>query len=215
MQLEYYNLLDESGRLSPHFSVSEILKESTYNVNDKYGPPKIAKSVLEIAELVREFSGGEPVSINSAFRNFVPIGGSKNSAHMRGNALDIGLNKKQIKTLKSNLAAFMTKAQFDYGLRGFAGYSWGVHVDVDQDLPIVNTYEADNTATGGGTWYGKIRHWNAPLWLKKNVEHDQHKTGDSVGHNDEVVKEKAKTVFVWLLPLSLIAAYFIYKRFKK
>lgn len=213
--MTYIDLKDinPDANLSEHFTAAEVLRESTFSDNDN---AVIADSLFPIAELVREKAGGTPVSINSAFRNFVPPGGSKNSAHLRGNALDIGLNKKQRETLKSNLVAFMEDA-FGLGLKGFGVYSWGVHIDVDTTLPIKNEWGIDDTVNKKGAWYGPIRFWGQP-WLKKNGTKEVSvlmPNPDSIGHTNEMIPDRVKALSIYLLPLSLIAAYFIYKRFKK
>ena len=147
--------IDGSGNISDNFTKSEIRNASTGTLRD------ISGDLPLLAELVRAYSGGRAVKVNSAIRNFVPAGGVKNSAHMRGNALDLSLDGQQLATLKYNMTKFLQSAVKEYAvLGGFGIYPWGVHVDVEREN-ITRSW-ADPQTPGVSF---SIRHWGEPPYL--------------------------------------------------
>lgn len=132
------------GKMSPNFSAAEVRAKSTGDLHD------MDSNVFRLAELVRKYAGGTPVKINSAIRNFVPSGGVQDSAHMRGNALDIGLNPEQMRIFRANTTQFFNDA--DGVLGGFGTYTWGVHVDTE-------FAKVANIWTDGGHNYA-LRYWD-------------------------------------------------------
>lgn len=157
MEIPLSSIVPDSD-YSDHLSGSEILSASTYGPNDK---AVIDTALFDLFELVRHYSGGNPARLNSAFRNFIPAGGSKNSSHLRGKAFDIGLSSGQMNTLKKNIRPFMSAATAA-GLCGFGVYDWGVHIDVDNSLPIKNRYTVPNCKD---CEVYKIRHWGRSPWF--------------------------------------------------
>ncbi len=79
--------------LSDHFSLAEAQVTSHRDI-DNFVPfaliPVVMKTALGM-EKVRLLLGGNPISINSWYRNpelNLRVGGSKNSQHMKGEAVD-------------------------------------------------------------------------------------------------------------------------------
>jgi len=171
-------------------------------------------------QLVRKYSGGQPAKINSAFRNFIPKGGSKNSAHLRGNALDIGLNAEQKKELKANLADFLNDATA-FGLKGFGVYNWGVHVDVDDVLPVENYWGYIPDGATAARWAGYIRHWGKE-WLTplyKDGETGAVYTTPIPPNEDKGHEDEAETTLSKILPFLLLAIsiplYLLYRNYQQ
>lgn len=81
--------------LSPHFSLSELTYSdwATRHGNDNIPSTEVIANLKKVAatlEQVREILG-KPIHINSGYRNSTVnkgIGGSKNSKHMQGLAVD-------------------------------------------------------------------------------------------------------------------------------
>lgn len=213
-------LLSDIGpddQLTPHLKGWEILKASTWDKPTSSMDPK----VFGLFELVRKYSGGTSCAINSAFRNFIPVGGSKNSSHLRGKALDIALTKEQKEELKSNLIVFLNEA-YSFGLKGFAVYTWGVHVDCDETLPTPTEWQAGEN-DGSYNFFGFIRHWNKPLWLKKKSEQsgfdvNGKRPAEMIGHEDEVLKDsiiKSKYLIVVGFSAVVLSTLYIYFKNRK
>lgn len=110
------------GDLSKHFSKSEFACKCGCGF-DTPVPELVTK-----LEKFRELCGNKPVHINSACRcakhnASKPVGGAKNSQHVKGTAADV----KLIPGLSvDKMAALAEQAGFD----GIGKYGWGVHVDV-------------------------------------------------------------------------------------
>lgn len=147
--------IDPTKRYSEHLTGSEILSASTFTPGTSAA---IDERLPRLFEVFRKFAGSTPVKLNSAFRNFIPVGGSNNSSHLRGKAFDLGLTSDQLKTLKSNLGEALNEA-YALGLCGFGVYAWGVHVDCDDTLSRPNYWSSPD-----GSFSQKIRHWGSP-WL--------------------------------------------------
>lgn len=105
-----------------HFTNVELQRASSGNLKD------IDANLLPIMDWVRDVAN-EPVAVNSLIRNYIPAGGAKNSAHLRGNAVDLGMSKQAQAKFKMHLPAFMSLYGGQVGGIGF--YSWGVHLDTE------------------------------------------------------------------------------------
>lgn len=145
--------LSDSHKLSDNLTVGEIKRKSYA------GAPSIDFRLPIIFEIIREYSGKRPAKINSAVRNYTPSGGVDDSAHRRGNALDIELDKQQLKLLKLSLTDWLPLA-WSAGLRGFGVYTWGVHIDTE--------HQNIKNAWGDGRTAYPLRHWaeKTPTWLR-------------------------------------------------
>ena len=97
--------------LSKHLSVKEFEHSDTavkFGINNSMGKSHLesAKILAEkVFEPLRDFRGA-PIKINSGFRSLAlnnRIKGSKTSQHMKGEALDLPLTKKEFLWIKDNL----------------------------------------------------------------------------------------------------------------
>lgn len=211
------NDIQPGDKLSDNITGAELLRASTWDKPES----SINRALFPIFELLREITGGRSAKIHSAFRNFIPIGGSKNSAHLRGNAFDVHLDAAQIKELKDNLKSFLIDAS-GLGLKGFALYDWGVHIDVDDVLPVNWYYGRNNESE---TWSVAIRHWQQDVGLKKqgrftgsvaSTDEKKNPPKDSVGHEDEELRAQIKKALpIAAVSVTLAVLTFLYLRFKK
>ncbi len=67
-------------QLSAHLHTREIAQKS------HQAAKTFDAALVDLFELIRQYSGNKPIKINSAFRDYIPVGGVAYSAHMRGNA---------------------------------------------------------------------------------------------------------------------------------
>lgn len=124
---EYSVLKDGNNNISEHFKIKEFAcKDGTDYL-------KIDYDLIPILERFRQYVES-PVIINSGYRTLVhnqKIGGSKNSFHLYGRALDIPV----LKTYKY-LTTPELMARFFYTLKvkGIITYNWGVHIDTRQSI---------------------------------------------------------------------------------
>lgn len=88
--------------MTPNFKLSEFTRTSTGLKNEPSESDLVRLLRLaNVMEIVREACGDRPISISSGYRSpevNKAVGGSKNSAHMRGDACDFmvkGLTAKQ------------------------------------------------------------------------------------------------------------------------
>lgn len=198
-------------QLSEHLKGAEVLKASTWDKPES----SIDTRVFDLFELVRKHSGGKPAKFHSGFRNFIPLGGSTNSAHLRGMACDVHLDGEQLKELRLNIVSFLQEAYIQCGLKGFAVYTWGVHVDCDDSLPITKEWTIASPTNPDYDFFGEIRHWNKPLWLsvKKKVESKQ--VDDKIGHEDEVLRDSAKKAIpIIAISFTAAVAFFVWQAYK-
>jgi len=104
------------AQLSPYFNSDELIRAGA-----EIGST-IESDLLSLAELVRFWSGSEPVFVSSFFRPGDP------KEHGKRNALDLALSPKQLNTLHENFSYFLYDSE-KYGLRGFGNYRSHVHID--------------------------------------------------------------------------------------
>ena len=210
----YLRDIDPDQYYSDHLKGSEILRASTWDPK-KQPDACIDDELFLIFENIRKLAGGTPVTLNSAFRNFIPLGGSKKSAHLRGLAFDIGLTKKQLSNFKLAFVDYLLgnwDSQY-FPIAGLGVYSWGVHIDVDFQL-------------GFSVWQPKgrpeswtlLRHWG-DLILERSTE----KKDGAQKHSDNYTPERQelmidvvkKNAFLIFLPLSVAAFWFFFMREKQ
>lgn len=214
------NDIQPGDKLSDNITGAELLRASTWDKPES----TINSALFPIFELLRQLSGGRSAKIHSAFRNFIPAGGSKNSAHLRGNAFDVHLDAEQKKELLANLRSFLVDAR-GLGLKGFAMYDWGVHIDVDDFLPVSWYWGKESSANDGESWTVAIRHWGQDIGLKKqgrftgSVQSEDEKKNppkDAVGHEDEQLRYHIKKALpIAAVSITLALLTFVYLRFKK
>jgi hypothetical protein len=206
--------IDPDQYYSDHLKGSEILRASTWD--PKKQPDACIDSDLFIAfEKVRELAGGTPVTLNSAFRNFIPLGGSKKSAHLRGLAFDIGLTKKQMLNFRQGIQDWVLSVggSTDFPLCGLGIYTWGVHVDIDLDL-------------GFSMWQIKgrpdesfpLRHWGDLIFERSTEKKDgaqKHSDNYTPERQELILDVVKKNAFLIFLPLSVAAFWFFFMREKQ
>jgi hypothetical protein len=210
----YLRDIDPDHYYSDHLKGSEILRASTWDPK-KQPDACIDDQLFTTFEKVREFAGGTPVTLNSAFRNFIPLGGSKKSAHLRGLAFDIGLSKKQLSNFRLALVDYLCSdwVPGDVPIAGLGVYTWGIHVDVDFDLG----FSAWQPKGRPDCWV-KVRHWG-DLILERSTE----KKDGAQKHSDNYTPERQelildvvkKNAFLIFLPLSVAAFWFFFMREKQ
>jgi len=120
-----YNIDSGDNRFAPNFTDAELRSASSGSLRD------IDANVLGMATTVRTLVGDTSIRVNSLIRNYIPAGGVQNSAHLRGNAIDLGMTPTQIKKFKAELPLFMDIWGGKLGGIGF--YSWGVHLDTEHE----------------------------------------------------------------------------------
>jgi len=187
------------GNLSEHLTKAEVRAASHKGV-------KTINSLLPpLFELVREFTGSLPVSVNSAGRIRDVSGSVSDSDHKHNDALDLGLSPSRMSTLKAYVKPFLKEA-IPLGLKGFGVYHWGVHIDVGKE-PTNTWYAPDGTGF-------KIRHWskdNTPLFLTLFGENPVHQDTD-------FPVDAKKQGFPWyIFAISVTAgfSYWLYSKYFK
>jgi len=91
---------------------------------------KMNKSLIEMLDVAREVAG-VPFKINSSWRSKAwndMIGGSRNSSHMRGNAVDIACTSSQNRLL-------IVEALLTAGFTRIGIANTFIHCDIDEALP--------------------------------------------------------------------------------
>lgn len=144
-----YNIDSGDNRFAPNFTDAELRSASSGTLRD------VDANVIGMAMTVRTLSGDTPIRVNSVIRNYIPAGGVQNSAHLRGNAIDLGMSSTQIKKFKSELPLFMDIWGGKLGGIGF--YSWGIHLDTEHE-----------NATKYWQLPGKNKDYLLRVWGQKN-----------------------------------------------
>lgn len=144
--------ITKDRKLAEGLTTAEIRKAS-YS-----GAPDIDYRLVGIFALLRKWAGNKPIRLNSAYRNYIPKNGSKVSAHLRGNAFDLGMSSIQIAELKKTLPYWFPEA-YSLGLRGLGIYSTFIHIDVEDQ------YITSDWRTPDGKTY-PLRHWGV-TWLTR------------------------------------------------
>jgi hypothetical protein len=211
----YLRDIDPDQYYSDHLKGSEILRASTWDPI-KQPDACIDHYLFTTFEKVREMAGGTPVTLNSAFRNFIPLGGSKKSAHLRGLAFDIGLTKKQLSNFRTALVDYFLSdwTEGDFPCAGLGVYTWGVHVDVDYHLGFSDWQVKDRP----DIWVG-IRHWGDLILersTKKKEDGAQKHSHNYTPERQELILDVVKkNAFLIFLPLSVAAFWFFFMREKQ
>lgn len=105
-------------QISKHFNLREFQSPDT-------GEVKINSKLIEKLELLRQ-RFGRPIIINSGYRtkeHNEQVGGSKNSLHVQGKAVDI----RKVEGLTIDEMAELAE---EIGFDGIGKYNWGIHVDI-------------------------------------------------------------------------------------
>ena len=131
----------ESPKLSPHFTLHELLASQTATmkgITEQFDPPQeildnLKHLAVNLLEKLRVINGNKPLFLSSGYR--CPrlnkaVGGVKNSQHLEGMAADVDFGSK-----KDN-EAFFTKIknsniEFDQLLNEF-NFSW-VHISLKKE----------------------------------------------------------------------------------
>jgi len=105
-------------QISKHFNLREFQSPDT-------GEVKINSKLIEKLELLRQ-RFGRSIIINSGYRtpeHNAKVGGSKNSLHVQGKAVDI----RKVEGLTIDEMAELAE---EIGFDGIGKYNWGIHVDI-------------------------------------------------------------------------------------
>ena len=138
--------------LSAHFTLEEFTRSETALRKgiDNTPPPEIVANLTELAlgmEKVRELLG-HPIHINSAYRGpkvNSAVGGSKNSAHMRGYAADfVCPGYGDVSAICHTIMD--STIEYDQLIHEFTAW---VHISFDPQMRHMNL-----TIDGGGTRAG-------------------------------------------------------------
>lgn len=106
-------------------------------------------SALALEELTRQYRGGKPFAITSAYRSpahNARVGGARNSYHMRGRAFDIG------RSSIPDVLKFLELAARN-GFVGFGKYGSFIHIDTGVGRTWGGFNAAEMAALKRGGWY--------------------------------------------------------------
>jgi hypothetical protein len=118
--------------------------------------------IVEAAQRMSGTLGG--MQVNSAYRDFVPPGGAKNSRHMQGMALDIN-----IAGMTDQQKAAVVQAAREAGFNSIIGYDSDKHIHVEMVPDGYGRPEGWNNGTYG-MWNGSAGNiGNAPGWFREAV----------------------------------------------
>lgn len=126
------------GDLSDHFSASEFACKCGCGFGTGVGD--VSPRLLIACEGVRRTLGSKPLRVLSGCRcekHNRDCGGEECSAHLRGNAADLS-----IETGYRKFVAFRSAASS--GAVGIGIYPWGLHLDVDGQLPRPSSWSGAN-----------------------------------------------------------------------
>lgn len=132
------------------------------------GDENINEQVLyETSEIIQHLLSTGVISkvpsINSFYRNYIPPGGSSQSAHMIGSAIDLGFNITEISKVKDYLLSVVQHTK----LKGLGFYDTFIHFDIDTRTKPIN---------------GKFRFWDNSTF-KKKVDFEEVNNEDGIIHN--------------------------------
>jgi len=113
-----------------------FIQKELFNPKANMNKHPLSVQVVECVQAVRDFTG-TPIRINSAYRNYVPIGGASVSSHMLGQAIDFSFiaKKEEREALYISIRHdFENKGPlfeilWDLGCRGFGLYDSFIHLD--------------------------------------------------------------------------------------
>lgn len=111
-------------KLSEHFTVDECRCKHC-------GKNWTEQRLIDLAEQVRAFLGGYPMIVHCVCRcrdHNRAVGGSPNSQHMYGRAMDFHINQLTPWTIYTRLLDGARRGQLP-DLHGLGVYSWGIHID--------------------------------------------------------------------------------------
>lgn len=109
--------------------LTQNFKMYEFECNDGNREVKVHPELIEKMQKLRDLVG-KPIKINSGYRTKeynAKIGGSRNSQHVEGTAVDLALPKGL------TVDKFAEHAE-KIGFRGIGKYPWGIHVDVRETV---------------------------------------------------------------------------------
>ena len=113
---------------SEHFSFDEC---SCKHCGKNWTDPRL----ITLAEKVRHILGDRPMIVHCVCRcrdHNAAVGGSPNSQHMYGRAMDFHINELTPWTIYTRLLDGVRRGQLPE-LRGLFVYDWGIHIDCRED----------------------------------------------------------------------------------
>lgn len=136
-----YTLVYESDTdyLVNNFTAKEVSKWFFKKEYNKGAAMPISFDVLTALQMIRD-KYGVPMYVTSATRNYIPTGGSTNSAHMKGVAIDFKFLQDNNTLIKKLMKEQEQKTPFfcslvAAGLRGIGFYDTFVHIDTWEPTP--------------------------------------------------------------------------------
>jgi len=121
--------------MTPNFSLAEFTATSTGLKNEPSEADKVRLLKLaNILEVVREICGNIPISISSGYRSSEvnkAVGGSRSSAHLRGDAADFMVQGLSAKQTCKIIADYGIK--FDQLIEEYRGNSEWVHIGLSDN----------------------------------------------------------------------------------
>lgn len=122
-------------KLSPHFSLREMLVTKTGLSNVHYGPSDIDNLrtlCRDVLEPIREFATA-PIIVTSGYRDYLvnkAVGGAKNSEHMYGRAADIHCDMLSAQSLFTLIRSHVSAGDIHVGQCILYPKSHFVHVSI-------------------------------------------------------------------------------------
>jgi zinc D-Ala-D-Ala carboxypeptidase len=123
--------------MTPNFALEEFTRTSTGLKNEPSESAKVRLLRLaNVMEVVREICGDKPISISSGYRSAEvnkAVGGSKTSAHLRGDAVDFMVKGLSAKQTCQMIMDYGVKIKFDQLIEEYhKGAEW-VHLGLSDN----------------------------------------------------------------------------------
>ena len=120
-----------AGKISENFTMSEVAcrdRDRTLPTGRELGGAEQAAGIMEA---IRDHFGGRPITVNSWYRTPAynrQVGGAKNSAHMRGHAVDFTVAGMTPRQVQAALRKAIASGKLAMG--GLGCYATFTHIDL-------------------------------------------------------------------------------------